>query len=111
MAAGDAPTGWLLVPILSQLWEAFYPSAGFARIRRPHNTEYEGEFGFYTSATYAHAERAREMLCRDKVQEQIHHVTIIVIPFPDPPVLRAKEGLVYKVGILGCAESACSENG
>ena len=31
--------------------------------------------------------------------------------FPDPPVLRAKEGLVYKVEILGCAESACSENG
>ena len=31
-----------------------------------------------------------------------------IVSFPDPP---AKEGLVYKVGILGCAESACSENG
>ena len=26
--------------------------------------------------------------------------------FPDPPVLHAKEGLVYKVGILGFADSA-----
>ena len=31
---------------------------------------------------------------------------IYVVSFPDPPVLRAKEGLVYKVGILGCADSA-----
>ena len=30
----------------------------------------------------------------------------LLVSFPDPPVLRAKEGLVYKVGILGCADSA-----
>ena len=29
-----------------------------------------------------------------------------VVSFPDPPVLRTKEGLVYKVEILGCADSA-----
>ena len=29
-----------------------------------------------------------------------------LVLFPDPPVLRRKEGLVYKVGILGCADSA-----
>ena len=29
-----------------------------------------------------------------------------VVSFPDPPALRAKEGLVYKVRILGCADSA-----
>ena len=29
-----------------------------------------------------------------------------LVSFPDLPVLCAKEGLVYKVGILGCADSA-----
>ena len=29
-----------------------------------------------------------------------------LVSFPDPPVFHAKEGLVYKVGILGCANSA-----
>ena len=26
--------------------------------------------------------------------------------FPDPPLLHMKEGLVYQVGIIGCADSA-----
>ena len=44
-----------------------------------------------------------------KVERRLHS-QLPLVSFPDPPVLRAKEGLVYKVGILGCAESACSEN-
>ena len=34
-----------------------------------------------------------------------------VVSCPDPTPQEGKEGLVFNVGILGCAESACSENG
>ena len=33
-------------------------------------------------------------------------VYVYLVSFPDPPLLHVKEGLVYKVGILGCADSA-----
>ena len=40
-----------------------------------------------------------------------YSATAVIVPFPDPSLLCTKKGLVYKVGILGCAESACSEMG
>ena len=39
------------------------------------------------------------------LQSALNSISYIV-SFPDPPVFRSKEGLVYKVGILGYADSA-----
>ena len=38
-----------------------------------------------------------------------HYSTFSLVPRPHPQ--REREGLVYNIRILGCAESACSENG
>ena len=40
----------------------------------------------------------------------VHAVLLPSVVPTLPPLLRVKEGLVYKVGIIGRAESVCSEN-